>query len=154
MTSWEWEQNARNLLSRTHWNINFENVEMPGPSYTYIENNIINDIKLFVRYNIVPYRTKIKLIKKVINEHRKTSLYTRVTWNEYNTNFKNILRSQISQAFKLEARKIYLKNYVIKPRLIRFAKKWIEKYYAPPSENNPLGGKGYQKSLKRFSQHL
>ena len=154
MTSWEWEQNARNVLSRTHWNVNFENVEMPGPSYFYIENNIIDDIKLFVRYSIVPYRTKIKLIKKVINNYREKSLYTRVTWNEYNSSFKNILRSQISYEFKLEARKIYLKNYVIKPRLIRFMKRWLEKYYAPPSENNPLGGKGYQKSLKSFSKNL
>ena len=154
MTSWEWEQSARNVLSRTHWNVNFENVEMPGPSYYYIENNIIDDIKLFVRYSIVPYRTKIKLIKKVINNYREKSLYTRVTWNEYNSSFKNILRSQISYEFKLEARKIYLKNYFIKPRLIRFMKRWLEKYYAPPSENNPLGGKGYQKSLKSFSQRL
>ena len=154
MTSWEWEQNARNVLSRTHWNVNFENVEMPGPSYFYIENNIIDDIKLFVRYSIVPYRTKIKLIKKVINNYREKSLYTRVTWNEYNSSFKNILRSQISYEFKLEARKIYLKNYFIKPRLIRFMKRWLEKYYAPPSENNPLGGKGYQKSLKSFSKNL
>ena len=154
MTSWEWEQNARNVLTRTHWNINFENVEMPGPSYYYIENNIIDDIKLFVRYSIVPYHTKIKLIKKIIDDYRKKSLYTRVTWNEYNTSFKNILRSQISHEFKLEARKIYLKNYFIKPRLIRFVKKWVEKYYAPPSENNPLGGKGYQKSLKSFSKNL
>ena len=81
-------------------------------------------------------------------------MYTRVTWSEYNNSFKNILRSQISYEFKLEARKIYLKNYVIKPRLIRFMKKWLEKYYAPPSEKYPLGGKGYQKSLKNFSQHL
>mgnify|MGYP001403885504 FL=1 len=154
MTSWEWEQSARNVLSRTHWNVNFENVEMPGPSYFYIENNIIDDIKLFVRYSIVPYRTKIKLIKKVINNYREKSLYTRVTWNEYNSSFKNILRSQISYEFKLEARKIYLKNYFIKPRLIRFMKRWLEKYYAPPSENNPLGGKGYQKSLKSFSKNL
>ena len=154
MTSWEWEQSARNVLSRTHWNVNFENVEMPGPSYYYIENNIIDDIKLFVRYSIVPYRTKIKLIKKVINNYREKSLYTRVTWNEYNSSFKNILRSQISYEFKLEARKIYLKNYFIKPRLIRFMKRWLEKYYAPPSENNPLGGKGYQKSLKSFSKNL
>ena len=44
---------------------------MPGPSYFYIENNIIDDIKLFVRYSIVPYRTKIKLIKKVINNYRE-----------------------------------------------------------------------------------
>ena len=54
MTSWEWEQNARNLLSRTHWNINFENVEMPGPSYTYIENNLIDDIKYKVSYTSGP----------------------------------------------------------------------------------------------------
>ena len=36
----------------------------------------------------------------------------------------------------------------------KFVKKWLENYYAPPSEKFPLGGKGYQKSLKSFSQHL
>ena len=92
----QWENNARNLLTTSFWNINYENVEMPGPSYAYIENNIVDDIKLFVRYQIVPYHTKIKLIKKIINEYRNTSLHTRVTWNEYNSNLRNILRNKIT----------------------------------------------------------
>jgi len=147
-----WENNARNILmsSGLNWN-HFDNTEMPGPSYTYIENNILDDIKLFVRYNTIPYRTKIKIIKSMINLYSEINLHTRVTWHEYNSNFKNIIRNSISVAFKIEARKIYLKKYFIKPRLTRFARKWKEQYYAPPDENNPLGGKGYQKALAEFS---
>ena len=68
--------------------------------------------------------------------------------------FKNIIRSQISYEFKVEARKIYFKKYVIKPRLTRFVKRWIEKYYSPPDENNPSGGKGYLKALTEYSSCL
>ncbi len=145
-----WENNARNIvMSSFNWDqINYI---MPGPSYTYIENNIIDDITLFVRYNIIPYRTKIKIVKKVINNLSEINLHTRVTWQEYNSNFKNIIRNNIYMAFKIEARKIYLKKYFIKPRLTRFARQWKKQYYAPPDENNPLGGKGYQKALVEFS---
>ena len=151
-----WENDARNLLnSHTFFsNFNFERVELPGPSYTYIENNILDDIRLFVRYNTVPYNIKIKLVKKIINKFRETSLYTRVTWNEYNSSFKNIIRNKISGEFKKEARTIYLKKYFIKPRLTRFARQWKEQYYAPPDENNPSGGKGYQKAITEFSSCL
>ena len=34
-----WENDARNILSNSWMNFNFQNVEMPGPSYDYIENH-------------------------------------------------------------------------------------------------------------------
>ena len=68
---------------------------MPGPSYIFIENNILDDIKLFIKYNIIPFNLKVKIVKKFISKYRETNLYTRITWHEYNSSIKHIIKNNM-----------------------------------------------------------